>query len=77
MLGTQAKCPNIIKDDYFGYNRVCGCGAYTILKTGVFTPESGYDSLACKVKCKGCGHIYYIFPALNYKKEIANVHNSR
>ena len=76
MLGTQAKCPNMIKSHFFSYNRVCGCKGYTILKTGVFLLGSGYDPLARKVKCNECGHIYYIFPALNYKEEVSNVHNS-
>jgi len=70
VLGTQAKCPNIIKDLYFGYDRVCGCTNYTTIKTRVFVPDSGYDPLACKVKCKECGHIYFIFPAVNYKEEV-------
>jgi len=68
MLGTQANCPNIIKDYYFGYSRVCGCTGYSTLGEKVFDSQDGYDSLARKVMCKECGHIYYIFPALNYKE---------
>ncbi|MBA7499229.1 hypothetical protein ES704_01969 [subsurface metagenome] len=70
MIGTKAKCPNKVKN-YFGDMVPCRCERYTTIKKGVFTLGSGYDPLACKVKCKECGHIYIIFPSLNFKdKEI-------
>lgn len=75
MLGTQAKCPSTVKN-YFGDNVTCGCTRYITLEKKVFDSKDGYDPLAQKVMCRECGHIYLIFPALNYKEEASNVHNS-
>lgn len=71
MLGTKAKCPNKVKN-YFGDMVPCGCERYRILKKGIFTPDSGYDPLAYKVKCRECGHTYIIFPPLNYRDKETN-----
>jgi len=66
MIGTKAKCPNKVSN-CFGDTGPCGCERYTTIEKEVFTPDSGYDPLACKVKCRECGYIYIIFPPLNYK----------
>ena len=68
MPGTQARCPNIIKND-LGQDSICGCTSFYVLERKVFDSQDGLDPLAEKVCCKECGHIYYIFPAINYKEE--------
>ena len=64
MLGTKVKCPGMVKDRT-GLMTPCGYEGYIILEEGVFAPDSGYDPLACRVKCRSCGHIYIVFPAVN------------
>ena len=68
MLGTKVKCPGMVKNS-FGDDVLCGYEGYILLEEGVFTPDSGYDPLASRVKCRRCGHIYIVFPALNGKKD--------
>lgn len=41
----------------------CGERSYVILDKRPFTLDSGIDPLGIKVKCKGCGKEYYLFPA--------------
>lgn len=71
MLGIQAKCPNMVKSPYPEFQPetiVCGYAGFEILTKGVFTQESGFDPLACKVRCRRCQQEYYIFPSINFKE---------
>lgn len=64
-LGTTVKCPNIVKN-IMDDDVPCGYEGYELLEKGIYTKHSGYDPLACRVKCRRCGHIYIVFPAVKF-----------
>lgn len=76
MLGTKVTCPNKVPA-FAGYlaspdyreigTRTCGWQGYEVIQRGVFTPQSGFDPLAIKVRCRSCKHEFYVFPAVKYE----------
>ena len=45
----------------------CGERSYMVISDQVFTLDSGFDPEGIKVRCKGCGQEYYIFPGKGEK----------
>ncbi len=72
MLGTKIKCPGIVKN-FLDNDVLCGYEGHTVLEEGIYAPENGYDPLACKVKCRACGHVYIVFPAVNFNQANSEV----
>jgi hypothetical protein len=79
MLGTKAKCPNVVFKVVAclvsqglgeGIRELVSCGDehYDIIDPRPFSEDSGIDPLAILVRCKSCGCEYYIFPALKYRE---------
>ena len=67
MLGTAVKCPLVVKNK-FGDDVVCAYQGYQLIKQGLFTQSSGFDPLACKVRCRRCGGVYIVFPPPDFKE---------
>ena len=48
----------------------CGEKAYIVIDELPFSQDSGIDPKGIRVKCKGCGQTYYLFPKLKAESEI-------
>ncbi len=64
-IGTTPECPNTVKN-ILDADVLCGYEGYELLEKGIYSKHSGYDPLACRVKCRRCGYIYVVFPAVKF-----------
>ena len=60
MNGVTAKC---LGKHPYGRPEPCGWSGYVVLDKSPFKAEDGVDYLGQKVKCRRCGHVYYLMPA--------------